>query len=159
VKGKRKLIFRPCHKIFSVLVKSTIYGFLINLQVSAHVSHHGALGLSASKTCTAAFHLRFGISLIWVFSSFVPFAMLFCMKETRFISPSWHGGCWAAGCLPPCAQIGRSQTLVGSCNHNLSHAWHGRPGASQAIRIQKDWTRKRSPLASRIWSRETGCQV
>jgi len=64
--------------------------------------------------------------------------------------------------LPPCAQIGRSQHLWGPLIiiplQQFCHM-HGRPGASRAIRDSERLDQKKSPLASRISSRETGCQV
>lgn len=107
-------------------------------------------------------HLLFGISLIWVFLSLFFLLCSFAWKIQDSYLLAW--GLLDCG-LPPCAQIGRSQTLVGSSNHNpfaaiLSHAWQAWSISSdQRFSIQKDWTRKRSPLASRISSRETGCQV
>lgn len=66
-----------------------------------------------------------GISLIWVFLSFVPFAMFFCVKDTRFISLGMGVVGLRAASL--CTNW-QEPIFVGSSNHNpfaasLSHAW------------------------------------
>jgi hypothetical protein len=79
--------------------------------------------------------------------SFVPFAMFFCVKDTRFISLSMGVVGLRAASL--CTNW-QEPALVGSSNHNpfaaiLSHAWQACSISSdQRFRIQKDWTRKRA---------------
>ena len=169
-------------EIFSVLMGGeqyifstvTVYQFVSEVLDSAASSLSSCIwclftctvepGLSPSMLLLLVIcDMETGINLIWVFLAFVPFAMFFCVKDTRFISLGMGVVGLRAASL--CTNW-QEPIFVGSSNHNpfaasLSHAWQAWSTSRdhrQGFRIQKDWTRKRA-LASRISTCQTGCQA